>query len=341
MPGALVMSADPPIPAAPALPHRRPLRMFAAAPTPSPAGLPGPISGIGGGTWNLDGSSATPDQDGRTRQLPGSQPNHWTVEGFDQQRQAEAPPAAGPPAGPLGGSMREPFDYDRAFKALAGDQRHPKWWQYGLAVLGDAVATNQGGTPFAMNMLFNRQQAQRARMQDAVKTLYGWQHQDWARQNEADLSASAPFTIGRDRLAYDPASGQVTNLYHGPQDFELYAQQLGAEPGSPEYFKAVEDYVLRSSGPSALERDTELDDHRTANDASLERLRYGNRVGLEDHRQVNRQEMVDYRNAHPAPPRRYSGSPRQNIVSVKTPAEAMRLPPGTHYRGPDGVVRER
>ena len=53
---------------------------------------------------------------------------------------------------------------------------------------------------------------------------------------------------------YDPATGQSHVIYDGPEDFETYAQQLNLEPGSEEYFKAVEDYVLKGSGPSAHER---------------------------------------------------------------------------------------
>lgn len=34
--------------------------------------LPGPISGYGGGTWNVDGTPATPDRDGQMRPLPGA-----------------------------------------------------------------------------------------------------------------------------------------------------------------------------------------------------------------------------------------------------------------------------
>jgi hypothetical protein len=314
----------------------------------STPGLPGPISGYGGGTWNVDGSAATPDQSGNMRPLPGSgalqarqpAPNHWTVEGFDKLRDAipnrtQLPVPAND--GPLGGSMRAPFDYDKAMEILAGNQKKPKWWQYGLATLGDALAINRGVQPYAMQSLVGQRNSQQQRLQEAAEQLMKWRYQDHSRQNEADLRAANPFTIGRDRVMYDPASGQSNVIYDGAEDFELYAEKLGLEPGSPDYFQAVEDFVLRSSGPSAHERDIELDDHRTGNDASLERLRYGNRVGMENLRQGNRRGMVDYRNANPAPSR--SSKPR--VVSVKTPAEAAKLKLGTIYRGPDGVVRER
>ena len=314
--------------------------------------LPGPISGFGGGTWNADGSPATPDQNGDMRQLPGSAPapvlnaaeaapNHWTVEGFDQQRnaaQAEMPRMG---TNPLGGSMRRPFDYEAALARLSGEKPKIKDWQKVVAVLGDALAAHNGVQPYAMRTLMGRQDEYNERQRKALETVMGWQHGDWQNQQEADLRAANPFTSGRDRVQYDPATGQSHVIYDGPEDFETYAQRLGLKPGTEGYFKAVEDYVLKGSGPSAHERDVELDDHRTGNDASLERLRYGNRVGLETMRQGNRKGMVDYRNQHPAPRLSSRGSPRQAVVKVATPAEASRLAPGTRYQGPDGVVRER
>lgn len=271
---------------------------------------------------------------------PGESGGHWSVENFAKLRQAipERPRLPVPANdGPLGGSMRQPFDYDAAMKALAGNQKKIGPWRIGAAILADTIALQQGTTPFAGRALSAQRNAQQERLQAAAEQLMKWRYQDYSRQNEADLRAANPFTIGRDRVMYDPASGQANVIYDGAEDFELYAKELGLEPGSEEYFQAVEDFVLRSSGPSAYERDVQLDDHRTGNDRSLENLRYGNRAGLENLRQGNRRGMVDYRNANPRPSR--SGKPR--VVSVKTPAEAAKLKPGTIYRGPDGVVRER
>lgn len=240
---------------------------------------------------------------------------------------------------PLGGSMRQPFDYDKAMQALQGEQKKPKWWQYGLAAVGDALVQNSGGQPWATRTLAGQQSENAERLRAAAEQLTKWKHDDWARQNEADLRASAPFTIGRDRVTYDPASGQTNVLYDGPEDFELYAQELGLQPGTEDYYRSVEDYVLRSSGPSAYDRDVSLDDYRTNNDASLERLRAGNRRDLENLRQGNRRGIIDYRNANPTP-RRASG-PRvdSSLPVVSSPAEARRLPSGTRFRTPDGKVK--
>src|SRR5690606_6859523 len=144
---------------------------------------------------------------------------------------------------PLGGSMRQPFDYDAAFEALAGNQKGPRPWQYIAGAVGDALIANSGGQPWAIRSLADQRAQQQQRLLDAAETLTKWRYQDFTRQNEADLQAANPFTIGRSRLAYNPATGQMDTIYDGPEDFELYASELGLEPGSEEYFRAVEDYV--------------------------------------------------------------------------------------------------
>lgn len=322
-------------------------------------GMPGPISGFGGGTFNMDGTMATPVRREAAPALPAptngvmlgnrapatldatqSASDHWTVEGFDQQLANRPPATLGEAAqGPLGGSMRQPFDYDAALKSLAGDQRKPKWWQYGLAAIGDTLVQNSGGQPWAMRQLAGQQQDRQGRMQDARATLAKWKYDSWQDQNQADLRAAGLRTVGRDVVQFDPATGQTKVLYDGSEDWEDYASDLGLEPGTPEYFKAAEDYVLKSAGPSAHDRDLALDDRRTSNDKLLEAYRQQGRSALETLRQGNRRGMVDYRNANPPPAR--PRAPRETIATVATPAEAMKLPSGTKFRGPDGKVRVR
>lgn len=244
-------------------------------------------------------------------------PGRWSVNPEGQTMGAGAPAQSKggglpvPLFGALGGSMRAPFDYDKAFGALAGDQKKIKDWQWIVGGLAAAL-----GNPMGINALLQRRDAQEDRMANAQRTLMDWKYRDYARQNEADLQASNPFTVGRDRIGYDPATGESRVLYDGPEDFELYAQELGLEPGSDNYFRAVEDYVLRSAGPSAHGRDISLDDHRTANDRSLETLRFNNRKAMEDVRQGNRRGMVDYRNSNPPPVR-----PRPAASSATKPAK--------------------
>lgn len=276
-------------------------------------------------------------------------PGHWTIGGFDNlQEQTANLPRLQQPQGPLGGSMRQPFDYAGALKTLQGDQKKIGSGRRIAAAIADAMMAFSGNRPWATQYLLSQQQDQQSRKQQALETVLGWQHNAWQDQNQADLRAANPFTIGRDRLQYDPATGQTATIYDGPEDFELYAQELGLKPGTPDYFKAVEDHIMRSSGPSAHERDMELDDYRTENDRSLENLRYSNRVGMENLRQGNRRGMVNYRNNNPPPSRSRgagglvgSKNGGGDVVTVKTVSEAQALPKGTRFRTPDGRIKVR
>lgn len=267
-------------------------RMGTAARQNAPA-MPGPISGYGGGTFNMDGSQATPV-------------DHWSIDADGQTAGApmrSAPSDGMAQGGPLGGSMRQPFDYEAAKAILAGEKPKIKDWQKVLAVLADMATAAGGGQPYAMRNIMARQDDYSKRQFEAAKQILGWQHGDYEAQIEADLRAANPFTIGRERLGYDPATGQVDVLYQGRQDGEIYADSLGFDRGSEEWNAALEDYILRSSGPSAHQRDMEIDDYRTANDRSLEGYRQQNRLQMEGARQGNRRGMVDYRNANPPPSR--------------------------------------
>lgn len=313
-----------------------------------PAAMPGVISGFGGGTFNMDGTQATPAaRESQTNSVGDKALRGYAIREAappisEPQRVNGAPSAAAMQSRPLGGSMRQGFDYDAAMRALAGEQKRPGILPYALAAIGDALANHYGnGGGSAVAMLNQMQLDQRARADAAKAQIARWQYQDFARQNEADLGASVPFTIGRDRVQFNPSTGQSEVLYDGPEDFELYAAELGLEPGSDAYFRAVEDYVLRSSGPSAHARDKELDDYRTGNDVRMENLRFGNRQRMEGLRQGNRLETIRSR---PAPlgrggGRDAAGQGGGSLPVVSSPAEAARLPKGTRFRTPDGRVK--
>lgn len=242
----------------------------------------------------------------------------------------------------LGQSLRQPFDYDAAMTRMAGDQSKPGALRYIAAAIGDTLLANNGVQPFASRTLAQASQDRSRRLAEAAEKISDWRYKDFARQNQADLDAAHPFTIGRDRVQYNPGTGQANVLYDGAEDFELYAQKLGLEPGTDEYFRAVEDYVLRSSGPSAHGRDIELDDHRTANDERLEGVRQSNRESMEGLRQGNRESMegLRQRNRQANRTSRTKGS-AENPVKVKSPKEARRLPKGTVFQTPDGRVKVR
>ena len=212
-----------------------------------------------------------------------------TVDGFDGMRPDGGPP---PRANPLGGSMRQPFDYEGAIRALSPQEKKRSTGQKvadaaALFVMG--AAGNQAG----VNAFAQRRRTNEQRAWEVARDVAQWKHADWARQNGADLGAAAPFTIGRDRLQYDPTTGETNTLYDGPEDFESYAEAKGFEPGSQQYFDAVEDYVLRSNGPTAYGRDKALDDYRTGNRLKMEGVRQGNRMTVRG--------SPTYRDTHPQP----------------------------------------
>lgn len=112
-------------------------------------------------------------------------------------------------------------------------------------------------------------------------------------QQEYEQSKPQFFMSGEDRVSYNPVSGESQMLYDAPEDFQLYADQMGFEPGSDEYNDAMADYVLRSAGP-------------TANDGRqfLENLRQQNRLSMEGERQKNRMQLRQtptYLQANPRP----------------------------------------
>ncbi len=275
-----------------------------------------PQPGMFGGTARGNGISVNPDilrqaqfprgmQPQMQPQMPqGAFPSIGGAEAMDPQQMPQQPPQRQPV---LGGSMRQPFDYEAARAAMdpAAQQsakkpgfNEPGGWGERLETIGAILRDN----PEIYSQLLARQQAGQQASQKARTDLETWKHDDWARQNGADLRAASPFTVGRNRQQYDPASGEVATLAHGNADFEDYASAKGLEPGTPGYFSAVEDYVLRGNGPTALGYDQQLDDHRTGNRAGLEGTRQSNRVKLEGLRQGNRMSTrgsPTYRDAHP------------------------------------------
>src|SRR3546814_18816237 len=84
---------------------------------------------------------------------------------------------------------------------------------------------------------------------------------------------------GEDRVSYNPVSGESQTLYDAPEDFQLYADQMGFEPGTDEYNDAMADYVLRTSGPTAQ-----------TGRQYLENLRQQNRLAVTGERQKRSRE---------------------------------------------------
>lgn len=120
-----------------------------------------------------------------------------------------------------------------------------------------------------------------------------WDHEAAVKAGDRQYEENKPeyFSLGRDRVRYDPASGQTQTLYSAPLDAEAYAAGMGYERGTPKYIEAMQDYTLRGNGPTAY-----------GYDVGLENTRQGNRVALEGVRQSNRMDLRQtptYANLHP------------------------------------------
>lgn len=123
---------------------------------------------------------------------------------------------------------------------------------------------------------------------------------------QARIKAAEPdyATVNNRRVRIDPTTGQADVLYEAPQDFEDYAATLGAEPGTEEYRRLVEDYVLRGSGPTATDNYNTREEWRQENRVELEGERQGNREALLGQRQAGQRALKGvptYRQANPAP----------------------------------------
>lgn len=134
----------------------------------------------------------------------------------------------------------------------------------------------------------------------------------------------------------DQNSGSFSPTFTAPRPEESYATGLGYQKGSPEWATALKDYVLRGSGPTAYEFDEDLEGVRQNNREQLEGVRQGNRLSL--------RSQPTYSQTHPRPSRAIPGGipdRRSSIVTVNTPAEALRLPSGTKFRTKDGQMKVR
>lgn len=170
-------------------------------------------------------------------------------------------------------------------------------WRFAAGILGDALGSLNGQAPmFAQNMWKLRQQ--QADHRDRMEQM--------REQTRLKLSEPDYATVNNRRVRIDPTTGQADVLYQAPQDFEDYAATFGAEPGTPEYDRLVQDYVLRGSGPTATDNYNTREEWRQENREELEGIRQNNRIGLQSHRQAGQRALKGvptYRQANPAPPR--------------------------------------
>lgn len=189
----------------------------------------------------------------------------------------------------------------------------PRGLRLVLGTLGDALSSIDGGPALFRQSV--EQQRQSYLQGQELQARAAQQQADHAQrlevlrlQQEAERNAPRFFASGRDQLRYDPATGQTSTIHDGQSDFEEYAASMGYQPGSEEYRRALSDYVLRSSGPTATENDLRIEGARQSNRVSLEGMRFGNRAAL--------RATPTYGQLHPRP--RAAPRPRANNEPTAT-----------------------
>ena len=141
----------------------------------------------------------------------------------------------------------------------------------------------------------------------------------------------------------DPMTGSFTETYRAPTDADRYAESRGHQPGTPEWSTDLQDWALRGNGPTAYGYDVDLENVRQGNRRDMEGVRQTNRVNLRG--------QPTYSDLHPKPPRTtkptvpggvVTSDPKPGAIrTVKTPEEAMKLPPGTVFKTADGRLKVR
>lgn len=235
--------------------------------------------------------------------LPPGRTNTMPIPGDETYAPLQTAPAtAAPPKG---------FDYAAIEAAMLPQKPHQSKLGKTLEGIGEilgpalmAWSGNQAGANALTSRLADQRAEAERRVFETRKMLGQWQHEDWQDQNQSNLRASLPFTLGRSRYALDPQTGKVNMLQHEDADFAEYASSLGLEPGSPEWNSAAQDYILRGSGPAATANSNARDDHRTANNIRLEGVRQKNRMDYQSAGQSGRERLhglPTYRDTHPLP----------------------------------------
>ena len=155
-------------------------------------------------------------------------------------------------------------------KGGVNDTIHPKFFQHGglgekilkgLDMAGMAIGVSMGDPLATMRyrQMLGDQSAQR-------------QMQQWIAQNQIrrqqdledrDYEENKPryFAGNEDYRRYDPSTNQVETLFDAPRPEQEYASQFG-QPGSPEYQTALQDYVLKGWGSTAMDARTQLNNDR-------------------------------------------------------------------------------
>lgn len=225
-----------------------------------------------------------------------------TVAPSDAMMSPDAPPSIGEaPAPPA--NWRETVAVDPVAQALVSGTEQENQ-------IARALASRPDNAPAATPMYRPRDAIIEALSNPYVdQNVRSLADKMWAQ--EYDQSKPQFFMSGEDRVSYNPVSGESQMVYDAPEDFQLYADQMGLEPGSDEYNDAMSDFVLRSAGPTANE-----------GRQFLEGLRQQNRLSMEGERQKNRMQLratPTYGQVNPRPSGGGGGGGRPTIAGVIAP----------------------
>jgi hypothetical protein len=168
-------------------------------------------------------------------------------------------------------------------------------WNMAAGVLGDALLGLNGQAAIYGPAMWKLRQQREEHSQRLA---------EMQEQNRLKLAEPDYATINNRLVRFTPGTGESDVVFTAPQDFEDYAATLGAEPGSPEYDRLVQDYVLRGGGPTATDNYNLREDWRQKNREELEGIRQSNRSALEGQRQAGRRALKaipTYGQANPRP----------------------------------------
>lgn len=283
------------------------------------------LRGMFGNRSALAGLVATPEQQAESERLTALLGTGGMV-AADQRgpfgtmggRNGGSGPTFPIPRGMFASPAASPADMQDRPDAAGAASWRPTGLRHIAGIVGDALSGMAGGPARYADLLEQRRR-------EAVQA--GMAEQQFNRQSKLaelarDAEARAPryFSSNGDQLRYNPVTGQTETIWDAPSPFDEYAASLGLEPGTEAYATALQDYVLRDSGPTA-----------TANDLQLEGARQTNRIGLEGVRQGNRLQLrgtPTYRQANPAPRAsrgRGSPRPRSSAPTAVNPQTGQRL----------------
>lgn len=277
------------------------------------------------------------------------------------QTSAQGPETAGVIANALANAKKPGF-----FDSNGG-------WRGVVGTIGDALlGMTIGQMPYHQGQVRQRNDAL-MRAQIAREDQRRQEDRTWhVEDRDAALNKPEYFMSGRDRVKFDPTSGQSAVVYDGPEDYQTYAQTLGLNPDTPDYAGAVQDYVLKGNGPTSQAARQALDSQRNMQRIALrgmptyaqthQRPRSGGGGGgaprsasaviaplLLKMAQGGtltpaEQSAMAYAKGGSGRGRGGGGggggaSANAGLPVVRSPAEARQLPKGSRFQTPDGSVR--